>query len=69
VIPADNKWFTRIAVASAVITTLASLDLAYPTVGEAKLQELEVARQTLMNPNGSEGLIENLQTRVARTVV
>jgi PPK2 family polyphosphate:nucleotide phosphotransferase len=49
VIPADNKWFTRIAVASAVITTLASLDLAYPTVSEAKLKELEVARQVLMN--------------------
>lgn len=65
VIPADNKWFTRIVVASAVITTLASLDLAYPTVGEAQLQELEVARQALMNPNGN----ENLQTTVARTVV
>src|SRR5262245_30468175 len=52
VIPADNKWFTRIAVASAVITTLASLDLAYPTVSEAKLKELEVARQALMNGHG-----------------
>src|SRR5215813_12217124 len=30
VIPADNKWFTRIIVASAVISTLASLDLEYP---------------------------------------
>lgn len=49
VIPADNKWFTRIAVASAVITTLASLDLAYPTVSEAKLKELEIARQSLTN--------------------
>lgn len=49
VIPADNKWFTRIAVASAVITTLASLDLGYPTVSEEKLKELEVARQSLMN--------------------
>jgi PPK2 family polyphosphate:nucleotide phosphotransferase len=52
VIPADNKWFTRIIVASAVITTLASLDLAYPTVGEEKLKELEVARQALMNADG-----------------
>ena len=47
VIPADNKWFTRVAVAAAVITTLASLDLAYPKVGEDKLKELEVARQEL----------------------
>jgi PPK2 family polyphosphate:nucleotide phosphotransferase len=34
VVPADNKWFTRVVVASAVIETLASLDLAYPKVDE-----------------------------------
>jgi PPK2 family polyphosphate:nucleotide phosphotransferase len=52
VIPADNKWFTRIVVASAVITALASLDLAYPTVTKAKLMELEVAKEMLMKTNG-----------------
>src|SRR6185503_16178217 len=30
VVPADNKWFTRLVVAAAVIDALASLDLAYP---------------------------------------
>jgi PPK2 family polyphosphate:nucleotide phosphotransferase len=48
VIPADNKWFTRVAVAAAVITTLASLDLKYPKVGKEKLKELEVAREELL---------------------
>jgi hypothetical protein len=66
VIPADNKWFTRIVVASAVITTLASLDLAYPTVGEAKLKELEVVRHTLMKTNGIETPIANLKSKVAQ---
>ena len=65
VIPADNKWFTRIVVASAVITTLASLDLTYPTVSEAKLKELEVTRQTLMKTNGIEMPIANLKAKVA----
>jgi PPK2 family polyphosphate:nucleotide phosphotransferase len=65
VIPADNKWFTRIVVASAVITTLASLDLAYPTVSTAKLQELELARQTLMKTDGIEMPLPNLQTELA----
>src|ERR1043166_2976912 len=46
--PADNKWFTRVVVAAAVIETLASLDLAYPEVGKENLKELEAARQTLM---------------------
>jgi hypothetical protein len=41
VVPADNKWFTRVVVAAAVIETLASLDLAYPKVDEGKLKELE----------------------------
>jgi PPK2 family polyphosphate:nucleotide phosphotransferase len=48
VVPADNKWFTRVVVAAAVIETLASLDLAYPAVGKEKLKELDAARQTLM---------------------
>ncbi|HYW70700.1 MAG TPA: polyphosphate kinase 2 family protein [Pyrinomonadaceae bacterium] len=48
VVPADNKWFTRVVVASAVIETLASLDLEYPEVGKEKLKELDTARQALM---------------------
>jgi len=51
VVPADNKWFTRVVVAAAVIETLASLDLAYPEVGKEKLKELDAARQTLMVQN------------------
>lgn len=66
VIPADNKWFTRIVVAAAVISTLASLDLAYPTVSEAKLKELEVTRQTLMKSNGIEIPSANLQAKVSK---
>jgi len=30
--PADNRWFSRIVVAAAVIDTLAELDLEYPEV-------------------------------------
>jgi len=47
VVPADNKWFTRVVVASAVIETLASLDLAYPEVDEGKLKELAAAKKKL----------------------
>ena len=48
VVPADNKWFTRVVVAGAVIDALASLDLRYPEVGEAKHQELVVAKGELI---------------------
>ncbi len=48
VIPADNKWFTRIAVAAAVIDTLSSLGLQYPEVGKEKLAELAQVRKALL---------------------
>jgi PPK2 family polyphosphate:nucleotide phosphotransferase len=47
VVPADNKWFTRVVVAAAIIEGLSSLDLAYPRVDEAKREELAVARDAL----------------------
>ena len=47
VVPADNKWFTRLVVASAVIDALASLNLKYPDVGTGKLKELAEARKLL----------------------
>jgi PPK2 family polyphosphate:nucleotide phosphotransferase len=47
VVPADNKWFTRVVVASAVIDTLAGLNLAYPRVDEEKLKEIADAKKAL----------------------
>jgi PPK2 family polyphosphate:nucleotide phosphotransferase len=48
VVPADNKWFTRVVVASAVIDALAELNLAYPKVDEKKIKELAAAKDKLM---------------------
>jgi PPK2 family polyphosphate:nucleotide phosphotransferase len=48
VVPADNKWFTRVIVAAAVIDALASLKLQYPKVSAAKRQELGAARKALL---------------------
>jgi PPK2 family polyphosphate:nucleotide phosphotransferase len=47
VVPADNKWFTRIVVSAVVIDALELLDLAYPKVDEAKKKELEAAKKAL----------------------
>jgi PPK2 family polyphosphate:nucleotide phosphotransferase len=47
VVPADNKWFTRVIVAAAIIDALASLNLAYPEVDKPKLQELAAAKSLL----------------------
>ncbi len=47
VVPADNKWFTRLVVAAVVIDALSSLNLEYPRVDESKKKELDVARALL----------------------
>ena len=48
IVPADNKWFTRVVVAAAIIQTLDSLHLKYPEVGHDKLKELAAARAGLV---------------------
>jgi hypothetical protein len=48
VVPADNKWFTRVVVAAAIVDTLASLNLQYPKVDAAKKKELAQAKKLLL---------------------
>jgi PPK2 family polyphosphate:nucleotide phosphotransferase len=47
VIPADHKWFTRMAVADIVVSTLEKLKPEFPTITEEKRRELEAARKAL----------------------
>jgi PPK2 family polyphosphate:nucleotide phosphotransferase len=48
VVPADNKWFTRLVVAAAVVDTLKDLKLSYPKIDGAQKAELQKARAQLM---------------------
>lgn len=48
VVPADNKWYTRVVVAAAIIDTLAALDMEYPKVDAAKLEALAAAKEALL---------------------
>ena len=48
VVPADNKWFTHLVVAAAIVETLEGLDLAYPKVDAAKLKGIAAARRALL---------------------
>jgi PPK2 family polyphosphate:nucleotide phosphotransferase len=49
VIPADQKWFTRLVVASVIIKTLEDLKLAYPAVDRRKKKDLAQARKVLLS--------------------
>jgi PPK2 family polyphosphate:nucleotide phosphotransferase len=48
VIPADNKSYARIAVASAVIHALDNMDLEYPKVSREKIAELQEVKRALL---------------------
>jgi PPK2 family polyphosphate:nucleotide phosphotransferase len=52
VVPADNKWFTRLVVAAAIVEALEKLDLAYPKVDAAKRKELAATREMLIKEKG-----------------
>ena len=47
VVPADNKWFTRLVVVGAIVHALESMHLEYPVVDQAKRKELAEVRQLL----------------------
>jgi PPK2 family polyphosphate:nucleotide phosphotransferase len=47
VVPADKKWFTRVAVSEIIIEKLESLDLYYPQVSDEHRQNLQEAKKML----------------------
>jgi len=47
VVPADNKWFTRLVVSQAVVDALKAMDLKYPEVSSAEQAALAQARKQL----------------------
>jgi PPK2 family polyphosphate:nucleotide phosphotransferase len=48
IVPADNKWFTRVVVAAAIIQTLSSLGLKYPEVSQEQRKQLAAAKAALV---------------------
>ena len=47
VVPADNKWFTRLVVAAAIVETVEKLDPEYPKVTPERMKDLAAAREEL----------------------
>jgi PPK2 family polyphosphate:nucleotide phosphotransferase len=48
VIPADKKWFTRIAISTIILDTLKELNLKYPALPKEEKDKLEAAKKTLL---------------------
>ena len=49
IVPADNKWFTRLVISNAIVDALEKLDLRFPSIDEARRAELAHALSSLMN--------------------
>jgi hypothetical protein len=49
VVPADNKWFTRLVVAAVIVETLEDLEVDFPVLDAARRGELATARKLLTN--------------------
>jgi hypothetical protein len=47
VVPADHKWFARVVIGSVITSTLDSLNLRFPRVGKAALEEFATVRKAL----------------------
>jgi PPK2 family polyphosphate:nucleotide phosphotransferase len=47
VMPADNRWFTRLVVAGAIVEAVEKLHLSYPRVSPQKMKELRAIRAVL----------------------
>jgi PPK2 family polyphosphate:nucleotide phosphotransferase len=47
VVPADNKWYTRLVVAAAIVDTLKELKVKYPDVGPEVRKQLVAAKREL----------------------
>jgi PPK2 family polyphosphate:nucleotide phosphotransferase len=52
VVPADNKWFTRVVVAEVIVETLESLKLRYPRIDAAQKKEFKAAMAQLLHEKG-----------------
>ena len=49
VVPADNKWFTRVVVSEIIVQRLSKLDLQYPKLGQEQKDELRKVREQLIS--------------------
>ena len=47
IVPADNKWFTRLFVAAAIVSAIEELSLSFPKIDDKMKKELAAARAEL----------------------
>jgi PPK2 family polyphosphate:nucleotide phosphotransferase len=58
VVPADHKWFARVVIGSAIVSTLESLDLKFPKVDAAMLEQFDAVRKALEDEDKKSAVVK-----------
>ncbi len=62
VVPADHKWFARVVIGSTIVSALEGLDLKFPKVDKASLQEFKLVRTALLE-EGRRSAVKKVVTK------
>jgi PPK2 family polyphosphate:nucleotide phosphotransferase len=60
VVPADHKWFARVVIGSAIVSALDGLDLKFPKVDAASLEEFKQVRKALENEDKRPAVVKKV---------
>ena len=66
VVPADHKWFARVVIGSAIVSTLETLDLHFPRADKASLQEFKQVRKALLEEGKGSAVKKPAAGKVAK---
>ena len=65
VVPADHKWFARVVIGSAIVNALDGLDLKFPKVDAAMLEEFTVVRKALEDEDKKSAVVKKVVAKKA----
>lgn len=63
VVPADHKWFARVVIGSAIVSALDGLDLKFPKVDTAMLEEFRLVRKALEDEDKKPAVVKKAVTK------
>jgi Polyphosphate kinase 2 (PPK2) len=66
VVPADHKWFARVVIGSAIVSTLETLNLRFPRADKASLQEFKRVREALLQEGKGRAVKKAAAGKVAK---
>ena len=65
VVPADHKWFARVVIGSAIVSALDGLDLKFPKVDAAMLEEFNTVRKALEDEDKKSAVVQKTVVKKA----